>query len=75
MPTAELYAEYSFAYKMPRTGLGGLSGVGQAVDAVTRHIFYVPVTDASAGTTALDAKLALFKAASSPADPDVNPNE
>ena len=62
VPTAELYAEYSFAYKMPRTGLGGLSGVGQAVEAVTRHILYVPVTNAD-GTTGLDAELANFKAA------------
>ena len=42
MPTAALYDELAFTYKVPRVGLGGLSGVGQAVDAVTRHIFYVP---------------------------------
>lgn len=42
MPTAALYDEYAFTYKVPRVGLGGLSGVGQAIDAVTRHIFYVP---------------------------------
>ena len=42
MPTAELYDELAFTYKVPRVGLGGLSGVGQVVDAVTRHIFYVP---------------------------------
>lgn len=42
MPTADLYDELAFTYKVPRVGLGGLSGVGQAVDAVTRHIFYVP---------------------------------
>jgi hypothetical protein len=62
VPTAELYAEYSFAYKMPRTGLGGLSGVGQTVESVTRHILYVPVISAD-GTTGLDAELAKFKAA------------
>ena len=62
VPTAELYAEYSFAYKMPRTGLGGLSGVGQTVEAVTRHILYVPVTNAD-GTTGLDAELTKFKTA------------
>ena len=62
VPTAELYAEYSFAYKMPRTGLGGLSGVGQTVEAVTRHSLYVPVTGAD-GTTGLDAELAKFKTA------------
>ena len=42
MPTAALYDELAFTYKVPRVGLGGLSGVGQAIDAVTRHIFYVP---------------------------------
>ena len=35
------YTMYSFAYESPRPGLGGLSGVGQAVTAVTRHIYYV----------------------------------
>lgn len=74
MPTAELYAEYSFVYKMPRTGLGGLSGVGQAVDAVTRHILYVPVTSPD-GTTGLDAKLANFKATGEPTEPDIDPAE
>lgn len=47
MPTAEVYTEYAFTYRVPRVGLGGLSGVGQALDAVTRHIFYVP-TDLAA---------------------------
>ena len=42
MPTAEVYTEFAFTYRVPRVGLGGLSGVGQALDAVTRHIFYVP---------------------------------
>lgn len=42
VPTAELYDELAFTYRVPRVGLGGLSGVGQALDAVTRHIFYVP---------------------------------
>ena len=44
MPTADLYTEFAFTYRVPRVGLGGLSGVGQALDAVTRHIFYVPTT-------------------------------
>lgn len=42
MPTADLYDELSFTYAVPRVGLGGLSGVGQGLTAVTRHIFYVP---------------------------------
>lgn len=45
MPTADLYTEVAFTYRVPRVGLGGLSGVGQALDAVTRHIFYVPKND------------------------------
>ena len=42
MPTHDEYDELSFAYAVPRVGLGGLSGVGQGLTAVTRHIFYVP---------------------------------
>lgn len=43
MPTADVYVEYAFTYRVPRVGLGGLSGVGQELAAVTRHILYVPV--------------------------------
>ena len=42
IPTNDLYDEISFAYAVPRVGLGGLSGVGQGLTAVTRHIFYIP---------------------------------
>lgn len=37
----EVYTQFSFAYQSPRPGLGGLSGVGQGMTAVTRHIYYV----------------------------------
>ena len=37
-----VYVQYSFAYDSPRPQFGGLSGVGQKVGAVTRHIYYVP---------------------------------
>ena len=36
-----LYTMYSFSYDSPRPGFGGISGVGQKVDAVTRHIYWV----------------------------------
>lgn len=36
------YVQYSFAYDSPRPQFGGLSGVGQKVEAVTRHIYYIP---------------------------------
>lgn len=36
-----VYTQYSFAYTSPRPGFGGLSGVGQRVEAVTNHVFYV----------------------------------
>lgn len=36
------YVQFSFAYQSPRPQLGGLSGVGQAMMAITRHIYYVP---------------------------------
>lgn len=39
-----LYTMFSFEYKSARPGLGGLSGVGQALEAVTRHIYYVPTS-------------------------------
>lgn len=43
MPVAgKIYNEYAFTYSVPRVGLGGLSGVGQTMEAVTRHIFFVP---------------------------------
>lgn len=41
------YVEFSFAYQSPRPGLGGASGVGQAMTAVTRHIYYVPAAEAA----------------------------
>ena len=46
---------YSFAYDSPRPGFGGLSGVGQKVDAVTRHIFWVKSDVVSDFDTALAA--------------------
>lgn len=36
------YVQFSFAYDSPRPQFGGISGVGQKVEAVTRHIYYVP---------------------------------
>lgn len=36
-----IYTMYSFSYDSPRPGFGGISGVGQKVDAVTRHIYWV----------------------------------
>lgn len=42
-----LYVQYSFAYDSPRPQFGGISGVGQKVEAVTRHIYYVPESLAS----------------------------
>jgi len=38
------YVQFSFAYQSPRPQLGGLSGVGQAMMAITRHIYFVPET-------------------------------
>lgn len=45
---SQLYTMVSFEYRSPRPGLGGLSGVGQALEAVTRHIYYVPSSQAAA---------------------------
>lgn len=55
-----LYTQYSFAYDSPRPQFGGLSGVGQKVEAVTRHIYYVPTSlenDFEAGFTGLGAEI------------------
>lgn len=43
----ENYTMFSFAYESPRPGLGGISGVGQQMVAVTRHIYYVKASAAS----------------------------
>ena len=50
-----LYVQYSFAYDSPRPQFGGLSGVGQKVEAVTRHIYYVPASLASTFESAFSA--------------------
>lgn len=47
-----LYTQFSFAYQSPRPGLGGLSGVGQAMMAITRHVYYVPTSLADQFQTA-----------------------
>ena len=50
-----VYVQYSFAYDSPRPQFGGLSGVGQKVEAVTRHIYYVPESEASKFEAAFEA--------------------
>lgn len=55
MPVAgQLYTQFTFAYTSPRPGFGGLSGVGQRVEAVTNHVFYVPSNEADAFAAALE---------------------
>lgn len=49
------YVEFSFSYQSPRPGLGGMSGVGQGMTAVTRHIYYVPAAEADAFKTLLES--------------------
>lgn len=48
-----IYHQFSFAYTSPRPGFGGLSGVGQRVEAVTNHVFYVIESEAAAFKAAL----------------------
>ena len=36
-----LYTEYTFTYCANRIGFGGMSGVGQEVSAVTKHVLFV----------------------------------
>ena len=56
----EKYTMFSFAYESPRPGLGGVSGVGQKMEAVTRHIYYVrgEASDASSPAGKFKALLA-----------------
>lgn len=37
----KLYTQYAFEYLVERTAPGGMSGVGQKVDSITTHVFYV----------------------------------
>ena len=46
------YTQYAFAYESERPGLGGLSAVGQKIESVTQHIFYVAEGAVSAFETA-----------------------
>lgn len=47
------YVQYSFRYLVENSVPGGLSGVGQKVDSITTHVFYVP----SASASAFEAKI------------------
>ena len=49
-----VYDQYAFQYGVKHYIEGGLSGVGQNVDSITTHVFYVP----SAQTNAFEAKFA-----------------
>lgn len=68
-----VYVQYSFAYESPRPQLGGLSGVGQAMYAVTRHVYYVPKDLASAFEAAFaDLGVAIVETMPEITDPDGN---
>ena len=58
MPIASAkYVQYSFDYVSDRPGLGGHSGVGQGITAITNHTFFVIESAAKAFETAFaDAK-------------------
>lgn len=68
-----LYTQYSFAYDSPRPQFGGISGVGQKVEAVTRHIYYVPSSleaDFEKGFT--DLGVSIVETMPEVTDPDAN---
>ena len=68
-----LYVQYSFAYDSPRPQFGGLSGVGQKVEAVTRHIYYVPEALAAEFEAAFtDLGVAIVETMPEITDPDGN---
>jgi hypothetical protein len=41
-----VYTQYTFDYVQDRPGLGGHSGVGQGIQAITTHTFYIAEGDA-----------------------------
>lgn len=43
-----IYTQYAFQYLVKHSVPGGLSSVGQVVDSITTHVFYVPSSDATA---------------------------
>ena len=68
-----VYVQYSFAYDSPRPQFGGLSGVGQKVEAVTRHIYYVPADLAAEFEAAFtDLGVAIVETMPEITDPDAN---
>lgn len=68
-----VYVQYSFAYDSPRPQFGGLSGVGQKVEAVTRHIYYVPVDLAAEFEAAFtDLGVTIVETMPEITDPDAN---
>jgi hypothetical protein len=67
------YVQYSFAYDSPRPQFGGLSGIGQKVEAVTRHIYYVPMDKASDFEAAFtDLGVSIVETMPEITDPDGN---
>lgn len=67
------YVQYSFAYDSPRPQFGGISGVGQKVEAVTRHIYYIPESLAKEFEQALtDLGLTIVETMPEVTDPDGN---
>ena len=68
-----LYTQYSFAYDSPRPQFGGISGVGQKVEAVTRHIYYVPSTlEAAFEKGFTDLGVSIVETMPEITDPDAN---
>ena len=55
MPIAGLtYTQYTFDYETERVGLGGHSGVGQGITAITNHTFFVAPDAVDAFEAAFD---------------------
>ena len=68
-----VYVQYSFAYDSPRPQFGGISGVGQKVEAVTRHIYYIPESLASEFEAAFtDLGVSIVETMPEITDPDGN---
>lgn len=53
-----LYRQLAFSYTSPRPGFGGVSGVGQRVEAVTNHVIYVLESEADAFVAAMTGAVA-----------------
>ena len=70
-----VYDQYSFQYGVKHYIDGGLSGVGQNVDSITTHVFYVPQADASTFEGKFDSSISFSTTTSDVSSMNVYAND